>query len=683
MRALLLPLPALTCLVGSGAAAQPIRPDPVIAPDIVVTGERVPRALSDTPSSVVVVTDDEIEGQAGPDRVDQLLALVPNVQFGSGSQGPTIRGQDSTGVLQDLPAFLGGTRPRVTLQVDGRAVSFNEFVFGVASVWDVEQIELFRSPQTTTQGRNSIGGAIFVRTQDPTYEWEGRARAIAGNYDTRQASAVVSGPIVADQLAFRIAGDIRTSRPSSDIADRMVGADPDHDDHGLLRVKLLAEPRALPGARLEASYVHVESEMPQNERVQAPFRERRDPSPGYGIFYTNVDSLTAVLDYAPAPALASTTTLSYGDAFIERFAPPGLGQARNRVRDFSFESILRSRPDGPVSLLGGVHYLRSRLNQFIDLTAVIGNGDFADRQRSLGLFGEATWRPVPGLTLTAGLRYQSDRQDRDGFLGTPGFGFTVDYDRTFAAWLPKLSAAYEVADDLTAGILIQRAFNPGGTSINFDTGEHEAFEAETLWNYEIFVRASFAGGRGTLAANLFYNDIRDAQRPQLRAYRVPSGATAFWAEIDNAPSAESYGLEIELGWRAGSRLSVHGGLGLLETRIIETLDPLDPNRGKHFQRSPHLTASAAIDWRPLDRLRLSAQLRHNSDYFSNDANTPTLRVPGSTVLNSRAAFSAGPLTLFGYVRNVFDTFYLTSLASPLFATAGDPREFGLGIESRF
>ena len=186
--------------------------------EIVVTGERVPRTRFETASSVAVTTGEAVESLSGADRVEQVLALTPNVQLGSGAVGPTIRGQDSTGVLRDLPSFLGGTRPRATLQVDGRAVSFNEFVFGLASVWDVEQVEVFRSPQTTTQGRNSIGGAIFVETRDPGYDWEGRVRVLGGNYDTWQGSAVISGPLVADQLAFRIAGDLRRSHTSSEIS---------------------------------------------------------------------------------------------------------------------------------------------------------------------------------------------------------------------------------------------------------------------------------------------------------------------------------------------------------------------------------------------------------------------------------------------------------------------------------
>jgi outer membrane receptor protein involved in Fe transport len=616
-----------------------------------------------------------------------LLALVPNVQPGSGNDGPTIRGQDSTGILRELQAFLGGTRPRVTLQVDGRAAGYNEFIFGAAPLWDVERVEIFRSPQTTTQGRNSIGGAIFVRTNDPGYSWEGRARVIAGNFATRQGSAAISGPILADQLAFRIAADIRRERTSSRIDDRIPDADPNRDEYGLLRIKLLAEPKSIPDARLEMTYVHQESRAPQIAAVRRPFEERRaDALPTHGVIDTKVDSLTAVLDYAPTPALASTTTLYYGDSLIRRLNQPGLGRTRIDARDFSIETVLRWQPDGPVRLLGGVHHLRSGLEQFLDVTTFAplrGSGNFNDRQRSLGLFGETSLRPLPELTITGGLRYQSDSQERTGFLTTFRPGFRVDYDERFDAWLPKLSVAYEFGDDVTAGLLVQRAFNPGGVTISLDTGDQDMFSAETLWSCEIFARARLAGGRLRVAANLFYNDIKDAQRPQRRTVTFPDGTEIFVTELDNAAAAESYGAELELDWRAARGLSFRAGVGLLKTRILETQVASDPTRGKAFQRSPEFTAAAAVDWRPVAPLRISAQLRHNSHYFSNDANSPALRIEGRTLVDGRAAYTAGPITLFGYVRNLFDAFYLTLLTSPNLGSVGDPREIGLGVEARF
>lgn len=127
---------------------------------------------------------------------------------------------------------------------------------------------------------------------------------------------------------------------------------------------------------------------------------------------------------------------------------------------------------------------------------------------------------------------------------------------------------------------------------------------------------------------------------------------------------------------------MRAGLGLLETRIVETTNPADPIRNNEFQRSPALTASAAIDWRPADRWRLSAQCRHNSDYFSDDANTPSLRITGTTIVDARASYDKGRWSAFGYVRNAFDKFYMTDLMSPTRGTAGDPREFGFGVEAR-
>ena len=296
--------------------------------EIIVTGERVPRTLRDTASSVDVSREDRIEAMSGADRIEHVLEQVPNVIVGGGGDGPAIRGQDTTGVLRDLPAFLGGNRPRTTLQVDGRAVSFNEFVFGTAPLWDVERIEVFRTPQTTTQGQNSIAGAIFLHSNDPTYDWEARGRAIAGNYRTRQLSGTVSGPIIDDQLAFRVAGDLRRGVPAAKSAETIRGADPNTEDYGLLRFKLLGQPRFWPGSRIELTYAHSETLMPGAENVRVPFRDRRNAI-GIPVFRTNVDSLTAVVEHPLADGLNAATTLSHGNAYIRRYSFPGVGETQS------------------------------------------------------------------------------------------------------------------------------------------------------------------------------------------------------------------------------------------------------------------------------------------------------------------------------------------------------------------
>ncbi len=682
----------LACIAEAAALAAPADDTAQVANDIIVTGERTKRTVKDTPSSVTVFGRDDIEEATAPDRIEQMLELVPNVQLGSAGDAPAIRGQDGTGVLRDLPAFLGGARPRTTLQIDGRAVSYNEFAFGVASVWDVERVEVFRSPQTTTQGRNAIAGAIFIETADPSFSNEGEVRAIAGDYWTRQLSAVLSGPLIGDDVALRVSGDLRRSRTSSRLSGEVAGrtdAELNRDDYGVMRIKLLARPDAWPGLRLLLTYAHTNSAMPQVEGVRRPFRRRRDPTVSYGYFKTDVDSLTGSITYPFTPTLESRTTISWGDAEIRRFAPRGFGETRINGSDHSAESVLQWTAADSLGVTAGVHLLTTRLDQSIDLTAaLLGTGKFDDIQRSRGLFGQIEWGPAPRLTVSAGLRHQSDSQNRSGILRGGRSSIDLEYDKKFTALLPKISLAYQFSPNLRAGAMVQRAYNPGGVTLDLRTRMPDRFDAEQLWNYELFARATLLGGKLTAAANIFYNDIENAQRPQVRTFDSPGGPVTF-SEIDNAPKARSYGGELELGWRASSNLSLRAAAGLLHTRITKTLDAADRLLGREFARAPHFSASAAADWRPFDRLRLATQVRLNSGYFSDDSETRERRIGGSTTLDAKASWQAGPLTWFAYARNLADEFHLTyrfassgERARDL-ATANNPRELGIGLEAGF
>jgi outer membrane receptor protein involved in Fe transport len=561
-------------------------------------------------------------------------------------------------------------------------VGYHEFVFGIAPLWDIDRVEVFRTPQTTTQGRNSIAGAIFIHSRDPTEHWEARGRAIAGDLHSRQLSATASGPLVADQLAVRVSGDWRKSRPASRIADKMRGADPDRDEYGLVRVKLLARPAFLPQARVELTYAHIESQAPQIEGIREPYRERRDRTAGYGLFGTNVDSLTAAIDYEPADGLASRSVVSLGRTDITRFAPAGLGEALISGRDWSAESIVDWRPDPGLRLTGGVSYVRSSLDQRIDLSQLSGIGEFDDSQSGFGLFAEAGWRFSERAELTGGIRYQHDRQERSGALASGSGDILLDYQRSFSAWLPKVSLTYELSDNLLAGVLVQRAYNPGGVSLRFDTGLTDQFDDERLWNYELFARADL-GSSLKARVNLFRTDFSNLQRSNFILVRAPSGAIVPFADLFNVAKARSHGAEAELEWQVTPRFHARAALGLLGTKITKSGDAPADLLGKEFQRAPGVTASAALDWRPIEPVRLTAQARHSSGFFSDDSNDRSLRIKDATIVDARVSWTSGRATLFGYVRNMFDTFRLRAMFNSSLAVAHGPRQIGIGIEGRF
>ncbi len=672
---------ALALAVYSTAAHADDVNDSEAPQEIVVTGERVARSVQQTASSVDVVTGEELRDIAGAETVNDLLALAPNIQTaGTQNNGPTIRGQNTTGILSGVNAFLGGSRPRTTILVDGRPLSFNEFIFGETGAWDIAQVEIFLGPQTTSQGPNSIAGIINVRTNDPVYRYEAAARGIISNYDGRQVSGMLNVPIASDQVAFRIATDYHKSRSFLDFPDDPIGVDPEEERFASVRAKLLVEPDALPGFRALLTYNYADSLGPQTEQILVPpegVEERVYPNFEAVSFASKTHTIIADLSYDLADRLRLSNRFIYSDADIYRYAPPGTGVADIDRDEFSNEMLLNYGEAGdPLSGLAGLYYQSNRSDEFIDLAAFgLGDGVFVDKGESLGVFGEVTMSPVRRLFLTAGLRYQEDRQDRDG-------GFTalppIVFDRTFDAWLPKIGAAYDVSDTLRIGVEARRGYNPGGVTLSFFTGEVDRFEEERLWNYEAYWRATLLSGRLKLNGNLFYTDFEDAQRPVNRT--IPG--VGVITELGQAEDARSYGAEIQAQFEATKTLAFDLALGLLGTEI-ERVSGEPSLEGNDFERAPGATATIGARWEPVPGLTLSGQGRYVDDYFSDDANTPELRIGSYFLANAQIAYEWQGMRLFGYATNIFDEFTLLQQFDATNANVNDPREYGVGIEVRF
>ncbi|MEM6414457.1 MAG: TonB-dependent receptor [Pseudomonadota bacterium] len=227
------------------AAAQP-QPDD----EIIVTGEKRGKSVQETATSAEIVTRTDIE-QLNVVDLEDALRRIGNAGFATVGSGRNdqfvLRGVSSQGVTQ------GGSTPVSTLIVDGAFIPNQAAGASIANGWDVTQIEVLRGAQSTIQGRNSLIGSIIVSTQDPTYEWDLRGRATYATADTFETSIAVGGPIIDDELAFRIAAQ----RLESDgFVTREDGSLGDEETSTLIRGKLLVEPASLPGLRwdLTATY---------------------------------------------------------------------------------------------------------------------------------------------------------------------------------------------------------------------------------------------------------------------------------------------------------------------------------------------------------------------------------------------------------------------------------------------
>jgi len=489
---------ALTVLAQAGTA---IAQDAAAASDeIIVTAERAGRTLRETASSVVVTTADDARRLAGTYSTNDLLARIPNmVLVEPGNDAPAVRGLDGTGPAAGATAFLAGTRPRLNYQVDGRTLSFNETLFGNASLWDMQQIEVYRGPQSTLQGRNAIAGVVAIKTADPTFEWQGAARGIIGNREERQLSGAIGGPIAEGLAAVRLSADWRRSQSFATFSAYPGTSNPGRSDLKTFRGKLLLTPS--PDIRSLWTLSYQDGREPQGAVLRRPFEDHVAQTLPMPVFRSRTTMGISDTVFQLSDSFALQAYFSAVDFRVDRYAPAGTGAARIDGREYVVQPILRygSSDDRLSGFIAG-YIFRTHQDETIDL---FGGGGFRDETDTSAIFGEVTFKPAPAVTLVAGARYEEEKRQRSGAAGP----FVTAFDETYREFLPKATLSVNASDKVTLGVTAGRGYNAGGAGITFAAPfVNYTYDPEFVWNYEVFVRATVAPNV-SVNANLFYNDF--------------------------------------------------------------------------------------------------------------------------------------------------------------------------------
>ncbi|GGD58387.1 TonB-dependent receptor [Erythrobacter arachoides] len=191
----------------TGAGAAEAQANEQAGEVILVTARRREESLQDTPVAISAFSAETLEDRQIVQTSD-LERITPSLQFKPAGQ---LSGNSSSSVV-----FIRGigqldptaaVDPGVGIYIDevyvGRAAG------GTLEFGDIAGVEVLRGPQGTLFGRNTIGGAILVRTREPEFgEFSGRARARFGEFNLFEGFAALNVPI-ADTLAARVSGGIR------------------------------------------------------------------------------------------------------------------------------------------------------------------------------------------------------------------------------------------------------------------------------------------------------------------------------------------------------------------------------------------------------------------------------------------------------------------------------------------
>jgi len=643
----------------------------IVLDALTVSGEKTERTLQETATSVAVFDSKALDQRPHIASTNGLIERVPNVTTtGTNSnQAPTVRGIDGTGPTQGGYAFVAGIRSRLNLQVDGRPVSFNEQIYGDNSLWDVEQVEVLRGPQSTLQGRNAIAGAIVVKTKDPTWQWEGGGRAMLGNFSQREGAAYVSGPLIEDQLSFRLAADRQTSESFLEGTKSYPRvSDPDEFESTNLRGKLLIEPRKLDGFSTLLTLNYNKTSQPQVESVKWPeaglVTGFPDSSP---VFIPRTSSGTADTKWLVSDALTFENTFSYTDISVRRLETTAFGYAEIDGYQLQEEPRLRfTGMDGKLKGLAGLYAFHSSQDE---LLLISGANRYKDFTTTYATFGEATYSVLSDVDVTLGGRVERENRRRQTLQGSLT---RVDLDEDYSAYLPKIGAAWHVDKTWTLGTTVAKGYNGGGAGVTFG-GTSYTFRPEYVWNYEAYTRHELLDGRLQVTGNVFYADYKNMQLP----YNIGVNE----AIVRNAPKSHTVGSEIGARYLAAPGLTLFGNIGLLKTEI----DTFTGYAGNDLPMAPALTADLGFTYDFANGFSASADGRYSEAYYSDLENRPRAKVDPYFVANLQAGYQIVPnAKVFGFVTNVFDTRAETQIdLTNNAAYIQRPRTLGVGVDVKF
>ncbi|AWF80430.1 TonB-dependent receptor [Microbulbifer sp. A4B17] len=646
-------LTILTSIGATAIAAEEKKDEyaPQAMENVIVIGEKTERSLKETTSSVSVITEETLNSMQHLSITD-AVSNISNVVVLSGAT-PDIRGVSGNGSATGFNSFSGGAKARVSTLIDGVAEPFVADLTGDSGIWDVEQIEVFRGPQSTSNGRNSIAGSVFIKTKDPSFDWEGAARVGYRDQDGYiDTSGMISGPIIEDTLAFRLTAQQLTGDTISN-AEEYEGNPADFDLNTLETQRLKGKLLWTPSEKLKTLFtVSTNSEEGNTGRMYYTLTGVDDYET---YFYRDMDTESTTtsikVDYQINDDISIEILTAYMDyqwgfdsyeeeASSEQYVRM---DEQNITLDAKLNFGLTS--DTLHGFIGFAHFEREQDFNSSGSTTYFGD----DESTSTALYGEVTYALTDRLNLISGLRVEKEEQDRYFHFTAYGEPTNDPLNTNETITLPKIALQYDLTEDTVISASARKGYNSAGGALALLSGtqgtssyHYYYYDEETVNTYELAVRSSLANGTISLSGNLFFNEYSGYQA--LNSSRV----------IINMDEVETYGAEVEAIAMLTPQWELRAGLGLLETEITDAGAEYSDANGNELNSAPNITANLSTKYWITDAINLGISANYVGEYYGDFTNTEE-RVAGDYVLTRlNANYEGQDWSISAYINNAFD-----------------------------
>lgn len=705
--------------------------------EIVVTAQRRSEKSVDVPITITAINASQLE-TANVQNLADISKLTPALRFDNagGWFQPTIRGVGT-------PVATSGGGANVGIYVDN-FYSPNPLAANF-QLMKVQGVEVLKGPQGTLFGHNTTGGAILVRTADPSTETSGQIKASYGRFDEFKSQAYFTTGLT-ESIAFDLEGMF--SRGDGWLTNVVSGYPQGHFENWSVRAGLKID--FSDSASLLLRYQHARTDDP----TPALTASYRDPVFGSGAPWfaapsdvtfdpdqiasrhkqhirSNSDifqaTLKADLGFADMASYTQyrteksdmSLTLSYNGTGIFEIGLP----IENKT--WSQEVLFTSKPGTALQWTAGVFAFGNKdtwqvLSDNAQPTRVRIGGS-GTNTKTLAAFVDMTYELSPQLFLTAGGRFSHDSVTGAYFntFNLPPFDPTFKQplgDISSDHFTPRVVLRYK-PDDRSS---IYASFTQGYKSAIIDAGgscqNAPAYTCnnvapEKINAFELGYK--YSDRMVTVDLSAFYYDYKNLQVSAYLAGR---------ANILNAANSEIYGLDGQVSFRVNDNFSLNAGAAWTHARYKQfnnapvytpcgvfpagsganCLDAAVLNNGLSFlvipttltnvtmQRTPEFTAALGARYSAQvadGKLDLSGNLYYSSKFFFGPSGIQFPQA-GYATLALRAAWTdpSDHLTFAVFGENVTNKRYLTQVQYSNFGIGANwskPASYGVEVGVKF
>lgn len=621
-------------------------------------------------------------------NLKELTAIMPNFYM------------PDYGSYANTPVYIRGIGTKskgsaVGFYVDG-VPHFESSAFNI-DLSDIAAVNVFRGPQGTLYGRNTIAGIINVYTHNPLDYQRTRIKVGYGRYNDFIAQASNYAKIsekfgISTAASYHHNDGMFTNHFLNEKADKL--------NEGEGRIGLYWRPTT-------NWLLHINSTLTysgQNGYPYAPYDIVKDEllpiSYNRNSTYRRLISSTGLNAQYENNHISFNSQTSYQfikshQGLDQDFTPQDVYFVDNSYHQnmLSQELTLKSNDKGRYQWIIGLFGMLLHSNQFAETSYFTRDFStpttYKNPTAGYAIYHQSSYNIWRGLSTTVGLRFDYEHakttynQDKTT-LSTGVTTHAKDFvsSASFRQFTPKFTLQYLTNKDNLYYISITRGYKPGGFNTIFKTDAERTYAPEYSWNYEVGTRLKFFNGRLTAEADLFYIDWRHMQT----TYTVPGVGNV----IANAGHTDSKGFELSLAYHPIKSLQLNLNYGYTHARYLEyKKSAREDFSGNRLPMVPNHTLSLngtytimPAGW--FDKIVFNTGLTGLGRIYWADDNI--VRQNFYATLNAKVSLTKGIFTWEVWGKNLTATNYMAygfKASQGNYAQRGKPLTFGTAVSVSF